>query len=405
MAGMDLKSDQTETERLEEVFMKISLFNAISSDDPDRVDRILTSGTNPNSVYHLHNPLCVAVQENLHEIVDVLLKHNCDVNQSDLSDPMWCRPALHLACSSGFYELVQKLIKHGADINLCDQDNRTPLHWAATYGHNSVAKLLIRNGASVNIAQQDGFTPLHSAACLGLADVCSFLIQNGADVNIKDKDGWTAMLASSCYGHFNIVCLLISYGSDINVRNKDLDSAIHVTIDCGHTEIANMLIENNIKLDFVNKKNFTPLHIAVNRNNISMAKKLIELGVDVNIKQEGGHSPLYLAALVKFEEKMVRLLLMCGAQLMQEEFLVLQDPPEAMLQKSGFKEMLTMLRSQITSPSALYASCCYSVRKTLGKNYSEKVKHLPIPVTTKQDIAMDYLNYEDFGYGRIKSQQ
>lgn len=59
--------------------------------------------------------------------------------------------ALHLASKKGGPEIVELLVKHNADINGCDGDGFTPLHLAATHGNVQVVKKLVELNADVTL--------------------------------------------------------------------------------------------------------------------------------------------------------------------------------------------------------------------------------------------------------------
>ncbi|XP_022805983.1 ankyrin repeat and protein kinase domain-containing protein 1-like [Stylophora pistillata] len=58
---------------------------------------------------------------------------------------------LHFASKNGSSEIVELLEKHNADINGCDEDGFTPLHLAAIHGKVQVVKKLIELNADVNL--------------------------------------------------------------------------------------------------------------------------------------------------------------------------------------------------------------------------------------------------------------
>ncbi|PFX22728.1 Ankyrin-1 [Stylophora pistillata] len=58
---------------------------------------------------------------------------------------------LHLASKKGGPDIVELLVKHNADINGCDGDGFTPLHLAATHGNVQVVKKLVELNADVTL--------------------------------------------------------------------------------------------------------------------------------------------------------------------------------------------------------------------------------------------------------------
>jgi ankyrin repeat protein len=112
------------------------------------------------------------------EIAKLLVEHGADVRAR--GDNLGIdRTALHGFAENGNAEMVAYLIKHNADVNATDMDGRTPLHLAARWGYVEVAKVLIDGGANVNAKVLDGSTPLRLATLNQHAIVSELFRQHG----------------------------------------------------------------------------------------------------------------------------------------------------------------------------------------------------------------------------------
>jgi ankyrin repeat protein len=104
---------------------------------------------------------------------------------------------LLVAARNGHFDVVQYLVEHGADIEQSDNSrDKTPLLAAAFKGHYDIVKYLVDKGAKVNVQAINGWTPLHDAAYVGSVDVVKYLVDHGADLSIRNKDGQTALEAA-----------------------------------------------------------------------------------------------------------------------------------------------------------------------------------------------------------------
>jgi ankyrin repeat protein len=149
------------------------------------------------------------------EIVDILLEHAADVNQSN----RFGNTPLHGASITGHRAIVASLIRHAADVNQGNQSGNTALHWASNRGCYEVVMQLINHAANVNQCQNRGYTPLHEACRVGHRAVVNILINHAANVNQCSNYGITPLHEASHNGHQELAMRLIDQGADINIKN------------------------------------------------------------------------------------------------------------------------------------------------------------------------------------------
>jgi hypothetical protein len=141
----------------ERALEEMNLFEAIDSDDIEKVKECIESGA--------------------------------DVNMTNSS-----LTPLHVSLMGGTSkEIIELLIANGADINARNSHQSTPLHMACMNDVIEVAKILIDAGAEIDAKNNLGITPLHLACKNGGLSTVEALIERGADMDIKSNDGHDAM--------------------------------------------------------------------------------------------------------------------------------------------------------------------------------------------------------------------
>jgi len=184
---------------------------------------------------------------------------------------------LVFAVLTGRTEVVEILISHGADINQTDTlpinrsqmkgyVTKTPLCHAAMKGHKDIAELLIRKGANVNLHEPLLLALAHQHTC-----VAKLLISNGT--NINQKKVWV----QETFSRNELECFLCDGRAPV--------TALHIAVDNGDLEIVKLLIENKAALCARRGNQMCyqdPLHIALKRSNPEIAECLIRAGSNVN---------------------------------------------------------------------------------------------------------------------------
>jgi len=77
----------------------------------------------------------------------------------------------HDASYRGRAEVIELLLRHNADVNARGPDDRTPLYWASKYGQVEVAQLLLERGAHVNARGRNNWTPFEAATFTDLREI------------------------------------------------------------------------------------------------------------------------------------------------------------------------------------------------------------------------------------------
>jgi ankyrin repeat protein len=154
-----------------------AVMDAISTDDPIAIDRLIEQGV-------------------------------------DIADCFGGVTLLGWAASLRFPGQVDRLIKAGANVSDGGIDSLTPLATASASGAAEIVTLLLNAGADPDNAAADGLTPLMMAAKFGHISIVRQLLQQGANPLQRDVGGLTALSwAVSWADNPEIVSVLLAAGA------------------------------------------------------------------------------------------------------------------------------------------------------------------------------------------------
>ncbi|XP_077219577.1 ankyrin repeat protein isoform X2 [Tasmannia lanceolata] len=100
---------------------------------------------------------------------------------------------LHTFAASGEFYLLDMLLKHNVDINATDKDGLTALHKAILCRKQAITNYLLRESANPFVRDKDGWTPLHLAVQTQRTDMVRLLLIKGADKTLTNRDGLTPL--------------------------------------------------------------------------------------------------------------------------------------------------------------------------------------------------------------------
>lgn len=193
-----------------------SIHRAIALNYVNVIALLLEKGVNVNSLDSGgYTPLYKAAMHGNVEIVNLLIKHNANINQKSNG---WT--ALHIAAKRGFTETVRLLLKRGAYVNAEDSIGEIALHNAAACGHFKIVRILLASKTAINKRSLVGRTPIHTTCQTESTRILSLLVKYGANVNESDNNGITPIIEAVNHGNPKMVSLLIDLGADVNCKTK-----------------------------------------------------------------------------------------------------------------------------------------------------------------------------------------
>ncbi len=230
-------------------FTEEDFFRAIQSGDPAVINGFLQAGINPNAKNERGlTALTYAITNTDVKTVRILLK-NADINLKDDQG----NAALHLAIKRDSDSVVDLLLKHNADVNVTGRDGRTtnqsPLYAALLSEKMDLFKRLLEKGADPNISDNEGAFPLSEACLRRNADLetVELLISKGADVNKRENNGASPLIYASQNAGVSaetrnaIVKLLLDKGADKSFKDKTGKTALDWAIELEHMDTAALL--------------------------------------------------------------------------------------------------------------------------------------------------------------------
>jgi ankyrin repeat domain-containing protein 17 len=241
-------------------------------------------------------PLMEACANGHKQIVQLLLKHNANINAQSARG----NTPLHYAIQHNYTEIVEILIKHGGSnlkLELANDNGHTPLMEAASNGHVECSRLLIDAGADVNTHSSEfKETALTLASYKGQVDMVKFLLERNADLEHKTDEMHTALMEACMDGHVEVARILIEHGSNVNMPPDSFESPLTLAACGGHVELANLLIDHHADLEERNDEGYTPLMEAAREGHEEMVALLLFHDADINaITEETQETALTLA--------------------------------------------------------------------------------------------------------------
>ncbi|KAG0497049.1 hypothetical protein HPP92_001740 [Vanilla planifolia] len=153
-------------------------------------------------------------------------------NLADATSRKWL--PLHALASSGEFYLLDLLLKHNVDINAKDQDGLTAIHKAILSKKQAITSYLLRNSADPFVRDMDGATLLHYAVHTASSQSIKILLLYNVDINLADNDGWTPLHLAVQTRRIDIVRLLLLKGADGTLKNQDGLRPLDLCLYCGH---------------------------------------------------------------------------------------------------------------------------------------------------------------------------
>lgn len=156
--------------------LKVNPLQAITMNDREHLQKLISTGANLNDTYISGDPQAFRTDK------------SGLVRPSQIKITNFCTP-LFGALQLEQWETAEFLIKNGAKVDHPDQYGWTALMLAASYNNKEAVEFLLKHGANVNYRGQGGLTALMNAVTTGNADMVTFLLRHSARMDIKTDDG------------------------------------------------------------------------------------------------------------------------------------------------------------------------------------------------------------------------
>ena len=181
--------------------------------------------------------LILAVQEENHEVVEVLLANEAAVDKANNNG----QTALHAGASAGNSQIVQYLVDANVNVvNVTDNLGNTALILAVQEENHEVVEVLLANEAAVDKANDDGQTALHAGASAGNSQIVQYLVDAKANLNIVCDEGESALIKATHQNHHEIVSILLSLNADAT------EIALGVAEEKQYSRIVSMIKQHHL---------------------------------------------------------------------------------------------------------------------------------------------------------------
>ena len=232
----------------------IPLHYAINTKNIKIIKMLLDGGSDVNMTDNRnYNSLQLAVYSKNLEIVNLIVKSDIKIKININNKSKNGESALHIACNFQLEDIVQLLIKHNIDVNIQDFNNEfTALHYSVNLNNIKITNMLLKGQANANIQDFLGNTAIHYAIIESNNNILGILLNSKYTKNIINLN------------LYNIDSKLpIHLLLEQNIKEKDSNSSSYMST---------MLKLSN--LNFRDNKGNTPMH-HISSNNIW--KKYIKL--------------------------------------------------------------------------------------------------------------------------------
>lgn len=194
-------------------------------------------------------------------------------------------------------ELLDLLLKHNADLNT-DQGQGTPLHIAVSCQDMLMIDWLLLNGANANARDIYGLTAMNYAARAGSLAVIKLFHSRGVFMDFRDESGGTPLGAAAEAGRWNCVEFLVHNQASLQTA-EDGGNIWHSLAKSGFiSEVVTILEEESIKglCDLPDDRNLTPMMIVLLHNQPQWALYLHKSGAQLNKVARGQVSVAHISA-------------------------------------------------------------------------------------------------------------
>ena len=326
----------------------------------DIIELLLSAGACVDGIYPPHvlgwrigieeyvqSPAIAAASSNCTEAIEVLIRHNVNLNASllDKADEQdrthvldrstvnkWIPTGkterfhpIQAAVDTGNCEFVEYLLGKGASVT--PRYGSPLLVIAAQQANTAMIRLLLVRGANVNSLSESGpaISALEAAAGRGFLPGMKLLIEAGAylDLCSSRRGSRTPLQRAAESGESRAVNLLLESGADINAPHCPVDgiSSLEALIHCQEIGLIVRALAANASVSPSSGATGSPLLMAVAAKSPDIVGLLIRLGADFSrpaipncFVDEGVLLPLQLAAELGLME-VCKILVEAGADI------------------------------------------------------------------------------------------
>ncbi|XP_054709757.1 ankyrin repeat domain-containing protein 50-like isoform X2 [Uloborus diversus] len=200
---------------------------AIRNEEHETVQLLLEHGANPNALYYLGHEINLVNPMDTRSI-ELLLAFGADPNARDLQG---LTPLMKACRNSQALDTLHLLVRNDADVNaMSTEDHRTSLHYAVLFENLQAVEILIGHNARVCFPlEQTRPPPLYFAVLRGNCQILELLLSAGADVNAASTVVGSALhlaMTEKIPNQIQVVKTLLRHGANPNAVTMSDDRSV-----------------------------------------------------------------------------------------------------------------------------------------------------------------------------------
>lgn len=240
--------------------------------------------------------LHLAAEHHAHNLLNLLLETNCEIDQTDIFD---CSPLMEAITYNNSIGALA-LLKAGANVNLPTPKSVTLLHLAFDINLNIFYEMLEHaNETTLNAYNENGDTILTRAIIDKNVDMVNKLMElSEVNFNLPDrKYGYPPIYLAAHQGNLALVLSLLSHPPVLinQLFGDPGECALGIAIQNNYLDIAQVLIQAGADVNKVSAEDLTPLMLACLVPSLEGVKLLLENGADVSFRNIHNKSALTFA--------------------------------------------------------------------------------------------------------------
>jgi ankyrin repeat protein len=327
---------------------KTPLYYALEQNNHEILNILLDSHVFLGPFAQNKTAISIAVEFSNLSIISLLLQN---MSHEILIQDTWGNSALHKACIRNNDELeILKLLLNKLNFEIpiplyyslvvlaCKNKKTSIIQYIIEYFDFDINTLLeYKRFYSDTVFSSK--TVLMFACKYNIPELVSFCIVRGADVNITSSSGKTALFYACYTNNDEIISLLLDKGANLDILDFNGASALSIACSTQYIKNVSLLLEHNANIEHIDRYGNSPLLIACNIDNYyvktyqdmpnfltravytpltEIVSMLLENGANINHVNNDGESALILACK-HGKKEIVSLLLGNGANVIHKD--------------------------------------------------------------------------------------
>jgi len=237
-----------------------------------------------------------AAQYGHKDILLKLLEINKDLIEQQDEEGM---TALHIACIYKKHDIIDVLIAHNANINAKTATGETPVYSAISSYDLVGMKKMIASGCDTSMLSS--YTPIvETFLSFAVKEIVETLLQYGADPDVPNTSSGNTTMHDAAISSTEILQIVFPLCKNPNARNKKGETALFLAAQLDKIENLKILISSGrCDINIQDNSGATALFLALKENKIEHARLLIKAGANIYLADNDNANLLHYAVLIR----------------------------------------------------------------------------------------------------------